>query len=81
MRQTPLCTRAEREQEVRRFVVLRDQLAHAGHSLCRTVDVDGVSYLASCFGVTRRFEQLPRLEVFVDLVTGVIDALVAEGAD
>ena len=59
------------------FCQLRARAAEAGHTLTDMSTGRGKPvYLASCWGQTRRFESIRQLELFVDLVTGAIDAKV-----
>ncbi|MFZ3120061.1 MAG: hypothetical protein WA159_17305 [Variovorax sp.] len=59
------------------FAQLRDRAAKAGHTLTRSSEPGGTAYLATCWGMCRRFERLDQLTIFVDLVTGALDARVA----
>lgn len=61
------------------FAQLRDRAAKAGHTLTRVSEPGSTAYLATCWGMSRRFEELDQLAIFVDLVTGVIDVRVAGG--
>ncbi len=56
------------------FAQLRDRAAKAGHTLTRVSEPGGTAYLATCWGMSRRFERLDQLTIFVDLVTGALDA-------
>lgn len=59
------------------FAHLRDRAAKAGHTLTRSSEPGGTAYLATCWGMSRRFEKLEQLAIFVDLITGALDVRVS----
>lgn len=65
----------------RAFEQLRTRAARAGHTLHRRFEDGQDCYLATCWGQCRRFQRLDQLQIFVDLVTGVIDAKVGAQAE
>jgi len=83
MAHTPAASAAPtnaQQSEAQVFAHLRDRAAKFGHALTRVVEHRSTVYMATCWGMSRRFEKLEQLAVFVDLVTGAIDARVAESA-
>jgi hypothetical protein len=60
----------------RAFEQLRTRAARAGHTIHKRFEEGQEYYLATCWGQCRRFELLDQLQIFVELVTGEIDAKV-----
>lgn len=65
----------------RAFEQLRTRAARAGHTIYKRFEDGQDCYLATCWGQCRRFERLDQLQIFVDLVTGAIDAKVGARAE
>lgn len=60
----------------RAFEQLRTRAARAGHTIYKRFEDGQDCYLATCWGQCRKFQRLDQLKIFVDLVSGAIDAKV-----